>query len=75
MNSKNLKTKVLELGATHQRVTIEGRKVSVTWFPTGNKGLPALFKDNSKSGPEAVKARMYSGSASHHGFDRAEDVL
>jgi hypothetical protein len=75
MNSKDLKTKVLELGATHQRVTIEGRKVSVTWFPTGNEDLPALFKDNSKAGRGAVKARMYSGSSSHHGFDRAKDVL
>jgi hypothetical protein len=75
MNSKDLKTKVLELGATHLRVTIEGRKVSVTWFPTGNDNLPALLKDNSKAGREAVKARMYSGSSSHHGFDRAKDVL
>jgi len=75
MNSKDLKTKVLELGATHQRVTIGGRKVSVTWFPPGNDNLPALFKDNSKAGREAVKARLYSGSSSHPGFDRAADLL
>jgi len=75
MHSKDLKTTALELGATLQRVTIEGRRVTVPWFPAGNEDLPALFKDNSKSGRGAVKARMYSGSAAHHGFDRAKDVL
>jgi hypothetical protein len=72
---KELKTKVLELGGNQQRVTMEGRKVSVTWFPPGNDDLPDLFKDKSKAGREAVKARLYSGSSSHPGFDRAADLL
>jgi hypothetical protein len=72
---KDLKANILELGGFQQRVTIEGGKPLVTWFPAGNDDLPALLKDNSKAGREAVKAKFYSGSSSQPGFDRAKDLL